>query len=115
MTISRVLSVSALALAAVLYFQGSASAQRENPFAEPSKLPLQAPPFDQIKDSDYSPAFEEGIRQSLAETAKIASSKAKPSFANTIEAMEKTGFMLQRVSRAFNAVTGANTNDTLQK
>ena len=115
MTISRVLSVSALALAAVLSFQGSASAQRQNPFAEPSKLPLQAPPFDQIKDSDYAPAFEEGIRQSLAETAKITSSKAKPSFANTIEAMEKTGFMLQRVSRAFNAVTGANTNDTLQK
>jgi len=91
------------------------SAVQKNPFAEPSQLPLQAPPFDQIKDSDYPPAFEEGIRLSLAEIGEIASNKSPPTFANTIEAMEKSGRMLQRVSRAFNAVTGANTNETLEK
>ena len=90
-------------------------AVQKNPFAEPSRLPLLAPPFDQIRDSDYPPAFEEGIRQGLAEIGDIASSKSPPTFANTIEAMEKSGRMLQRVSRTFNAVTGANTNETLEK
>jgi peptidyl-dipeptidase Dcp len=91
------------------------SAAQKNPFAEPSRLPLQAPPFDQIKDSDYPPAFDEGIRQSLAEIGEIANNRSPPTFANTIEAMEKSGRMLQRVSRVFNAVTGANTNETLEK
>ena len=38
-----------------------------NPFLEPSTLPFQAPPFDKIKDGDYQPAFEEGMKQHLEE------------------------------------------------
>ncbi|MBV9990027.1 MAG: M3 family metallopeptidase [Alphaproteobacteria bacterium] len=86
-----------------------------NPFAAPSTLPLHAPPFDKIKDSDYQPAYELGMKQQLAEIRAIANSKAKPTFKNTIVALEKSGRLLDRVSNAFSAVVQANTNDTLDK
>ena len=40
---------------------------KSNPFYNASTLPFQAPPFDKIKDADYQPAIEEGMRQQLAE------------------------------------------------
>ncbi|MBI3677857.1 MAG: M3 family metallopeptidase [Proteobacteria bacterium] len=86
-----------------------------NPFASPSTLPLQAPPFDKIKDSDYQPAFDEAMRQQRAEIDAIANSKAVPTFENTIVRIEKSGRMLDRVSLAFFALTSANTNDALDK
>ena len=86
-----------------------------NPFASPSTLPLQAPAFDKIKDSDYQPAFDEAMRQQRVEIDAIANNKAAPTFENTIVAMEKSGRMLDRVSLAFFALTSANTNDTLDK
>ncbi|NMW25591.1 dipeptidyl carboxypeptidase II, partial [Rhodanobacter denitrificans] len=86
-----------------------------NPFYNTSTLPFQAPPFDKIHDGDYQPAIEEGMKQHLAEIEKIADNPEPATFENTYVAMEKSGAMLQRVMAAFNAVTGANTNDTLQK
>jgi peptidyl-dipeptidase Dcp len=86
-----------------------------NPFAAPSTLPLQAPMFDKIKDTDYQPAFEEAMRQQIAEIDAIVANKAAPTFENTIVAMEKSGRMLDRVSEAFGGVVQANTNDTLDK
>ena len=86
-----------------------------NPFFEQSPLPLQAPQFDRIKDSDYQPAIEEGMKRELAEMEAIANDPAAPTFDNTIVAMEKAGALLTRVQLVFNAVTGANTDDTLQK
>ncbi len=62
-----------------------------NPFLAPSTLPFQAPPFDKIKDSDYSPAFEEGMKQQIAEVEKIANNADTPTFDNTIVALERTG------------------------
>ena len=86
-----------------------------NPFAQPSTLPLHAPQFDKIKDTDYQPAFEEGMKQQLAEIDKIANNPAPPNFDNTVIAMERSGRMLDRVSQTFFNVVQANTNDTLDK
>ncbi len=86
-----------------------------NPFAAPSTLPFHAPPFDKIKDSDYQPAMEAGMREQLAEIEKIANDKAAPTFENTFVAMERTGQLLARSAAAFSAVTAANTDPTLQK
>gem|GEM_PF-6962758 len=55
-----------------------------NPFATASILPFQAPPFNRIKDSDYQPAIEEGMKQNLAEIEAIADSPSAPTFANTM-------------------------------
>ena len=79
-----------------------------------STLPMQAPPFDKIHDADYQPAIEEGMRQQLAEIEKIANNPEAPTFANTFEAMEKTGELLNRAGRIFFSLAQANTNDTLQ-
>jgi peptidyl-dipeptidase Dcp len=108
---SRTIVVSSPgAAAAVLSTAISAS----NPFLHISTLPFQAPPFDRIRNEDYQPAIEEGMRRELAEIDAIANQSAAPTFDNTIVAMERSGDMLTRVLNVFFGVTGANTNDTLQ-
>lgn len=87
----------------------------DNPFLKASPLEYQAPQFNLYKDSDYEPALLEGIRQKLAEVDKIADDTSPPTFENTYVALEKSGVMLQRVQNVFGAMTGANTDDTLQK
>ncbi len=88
---------------------------KDNPFFTQSTLPFYAPPFDKIKDTDYKPAIEEGMKQQLAEVEEIANNPAAPTFENTLVALEKSGQLLTRVSLAFNAVTSANTDSLLQK
>src|SRR6185437_13977260 len=66
-----------------------AMAAPTNPLAVPSTLPLQAPPFDKIKDTDYEPAFEQAMKEHLAEVEAIANDKAAATFENTVVALEK--------------------------
>jgi peptidyl-dipeptidase Dcp len=104
-----------MAVAAAPAAPHRAAATRANPFAAPSNLPFQAPPFDRIRDSDYQPAFEQGMAEQAAEIRRIADNPAPPTFDNTIAAMERSGRMLDRVSEAFSGVVSANTNPTLDK
>jgi peptidyl-dipeptidase Dcp len=92
----------------------SATLPASNPFAKPSTLPLETPDFSKIKDSDYLPALLAGMAQQKREVLAIANNPAAPTFANTVVAMERSGLLLERANLAFNAVNGANTNDTLQ-
>ena len=86
-----------------------------NPFAGASALPYQAPPFDRVRNADYQPAIEEGMRRQREEFDSIARQKAPPTLENTIVALERTGVLLTRVLKVFGAVVQANTNDTLQQ
>src|SRR5262245_28719592 len=92
-----------------------AAGRPSNPFFAPSALPFQAPPFDKITDADYQPAIEEGMRVQLEEVDAIANSSEAPTFANTIEAMERSGALLTRVNKVFFGLAQSNTNDTIQK
>src|SRR5438045_7080827 len=92
----------------------SATLPASNPFAKPSTLPFQSPDFSKIKDSDYLPALLAGMAQQKREVTAIANQKAAPTFDNTVVQMERSGLLLERANLAFNAVNGANTNDTLQ-
>jgi peptidyl-dipeptidase Dcp len=92
----------------------SAILPTSNPFALPSTLPLETPDFARIKDSDYLPALLAGMAQQKREVTAIANQKAPPGFDNTLVALERSGLLLERANLAFNAVNGANTNDTLQ-
>lgn len=87
----------------------------ENPFFNTSVLPFQAPPFDRIKDSHYLPAFEEGMKRQLAEIKTIDDTSAAPDFDNTFGALERSGDVLDRVSRVFFGVVQADTNPERQK
>ncbi len=93
---------------------GDAQAVTENPFFEESPLPFHAPRFNLIKDSDFEPAIDEGMKRQLAEIEKIADNPAPPTFENTVVAMEKSGQMLNRVEQVFQALNSADTNPMLQ-
>jgi peptidyl-dipeptidase Dcp len=87
---------------------------KANPFFTVSGLPFQYPPFNEIRDAHYAPAFEQGMREHLDEIAAIADNAAAPAFDNTVVAMERSGRLLDRVSKVFFNLTGADTNDTLE-
>jgi len=86
-----------------------------NPFYAASTLPLQAPSFDKIKDSDYQPALDAGMAQHMEDVRAIAENPDPPTFENTLVALEKSGQLFHRVSLVFNAVTGANLSTELEK
>jgi peptidyl-dipeptidase Dcp len=86
-----------------------------NPFSADSPLPLNYPQFDKIKDSDFAPAFDAGMAEQLKEMDAIANNKAKPTFENTIVAMEKTGQTLNRATNVFFNWIGTIKNDALKK
>ena len=86
-----------------------------NPFFTQSTLQFQAPRFDKIKDTDYTPALEEGMKRQLAQVDTIANDPQPPTFANTIEAMERSGDLLTRTAKVFFNLVQSNTNDTLEK
>ena len=79
------------------------------------KTPHGTYPFNEIKTTDYMPAFEEGMRQGLAEIDAIVNNPKAPTFANTIEAYEKSGELLSIVASCFYNLTSAETNDDLQQ
>ncbi|HEY7895393.1 MAG TPA: peptidyl-dipeptidase Dcp [Gemmatimonadaceae bacterium] len=116
----RVLSSASALLATVASSAVAQSAPqsagtRQNPFLEPSPLFFQAPPFDKIRDGDYEPALERGMRDHLAEVNRIANQTSAPTFDNTIVPMEQAGALLTRVSKVFFGLTTANTDDTIQR
>jgi peptidyl-dipeptidase Dcp len=86
-----------------------------NPFYETYSAPFGVPPFDKIENKHYLPAFKEGINQHNADIEKIINNAAAPDFANTIEAMDKSGDLLSRVSTVFFNVKEANTNDSIDQ
>ena len=85
--------------------------KNKNPFFNEYKTVYQTIPFDIIKNEHYIPAFEEGFRLMKEETDNIASNTAKPTFENTIVALEASGQFLKRVSNAFFGIFSAVTDD----
>ena len=86
-----------------------------NPFFKPYDTYLGIPDFDKIKPEHYLPAFKAGIAQHKGEIQAIIDNPEAPSFANTIEAMEFSGELTSKVASVFYNLTGADTNDQLQK
>ena len=86
-----------------------------NPFRHPSTLPYCLPPFDKIKDADYVPAFEAGMREQREEVAAIAHNPQPATFENTVVAMERTGHLLDRVNTVFSNLNSSNTNPRMDK
>ena len=86
----------------------------DNPFLKASTLDFQTADFSKIKNSDFLPAFNEGIRQKMEEIKEIAQNTDSATFENTLVALEKSGRMLSRVQGVFYLLSSANTNDTIQ-
>ncbi|WP_409180286.1 M3 family metallopeptidase [Amycolatopsis sp. VS8301801F10] len=87
----------------------------DNPFAAPSGLPYELPPFDRISDEHYRPAFEAGLAEHAADVERIADDPAEPTFENTIAALERAGALLTRVSGTFFNISSSNATDEIQE
>lgn len=110
MTLKKLMIMSVAMLAGV-------SVSAENPFFhyQEWKTPHGTYPFNDIRTEHFMPAFEEGMRQGLAEIDAIANNPDKPDFRNTIEAYEKSGRLLSVVASCFYNLTNAETNEELQQ
>ncbi len=87
----------------------------DNPLLAEWETPFGVPPFDEIENEHYLPAFRTAMAGHKAEIEAIVAEEAPPTFENTIEALERSGALYSRVARVFGAVNGAHTNDTLQE
>ena len=85
-----------------------------NPLLAEWDTPHATPPFDKIQISDYEPAFETAIAVSRAEVEAIVNNPAKPSFKNTIVALEKQGELLNRIASVFFNLNQCNTSKEMQ-
>jgi peptidyl-dipeptidase Dcp len=86
----------------------------ENPFFSAWTAPFGAPPFDRIKEEHFKPAALEGIKRHRAEIQDIIKNSEPPTFANTLEALDRSGLFLDRVQRVIENLLSAHTNDILQ-
>ena len=87
----------------------------QNPLLTESPLPYGAPQFDKIKTSDYMPAFEEAFRQGKQEIDAIVANPDAPTFQNTIEALEYSGSLVNKVGAIFYNLLEADATDELQE
>ena len=86
-----------------------------NPFFQEWNTPHEVPPFLDIKDEHYMPAYEQGMKENLEEIDAIVNNPEAPTFANTIEELERTGKLLSKVGRVFSNLASSNTNPKLQE
>lgn len=82
-----------------------------NPFFTASTLPYELPPFAEIVDEHFLPAFDKGFEEQLAEVANITRRRDMPSFDNTMVPLEQSGQTLTRVARVFYNKSSSDSND----
>src|SRR5437879_3029878 len=106
---------TACALLSAAQITAVSAADPDNPLLKESALPYHYPPFDKIKDAHFVPAIEAGMREQLKEVDLVANNSEKPTFENTVVALERTGRLLDRAEQTFSNLNACNTNPTLQK
>jgi peptidyl-dipeptidase Dcp len=110
--------VLAAVIVAVIFAQQEPAAPATsdvNPFLVKWTTPFGTPPFGDIKEAHYLPAFQEGMARQKKEIAAITASTEAPTFANTVEAFEHSGALLNKIGYVFYALTEGNTTPDLQK
>ncbi|MFY0651505.1 MAG: M3 family metallopeptidase [Cyclobacteriaceae bacterium] len=86
-----------------------------NPLLESFETPFQTPPFAEIKNKHYQPAFDALIENTKAEISEIVENPDEPTFQNTVEALESTGRRLDEVAEIFFNLNSAETSDEMQQ
>ena len=110
------LTIAAIGLMAAACNQsGKNMNDTANPFFSEYTTPFQVPPFHEINDEHYLPAFEKGIAMHKGEIEEIINNPVEPDFENTIAALDRSGEQLGKVQYVFNCNTSSNTNEQLQE
>lgn len=86
-----------------------------NPLLQPSTLPFGLPDYPAIRPEHYLPAFQAGFEEQLREVARITMVRSMPTFENTLEALERSGELLDRVAHAFYTVSSADATSEIQE
>ncbi len=103
-----------LAVIMTIFVIAGCSTTQENPFFTEWDTPFGVPPFDKIAPEHFLPAFEAGMERQSKEMKGITTNPKEPTFVNTIEAMERSGELLTKVSSVFYNLTSAHTSDRIQ-
>ena len=82
-----------------------------NPLLKDWETPYECPPFHEISDNDFSPALDFALRAEMGEILEIANQSANPTFANTIDALFRSGQELEKVLSVFYSVSNADSNE----
>jgi peptidyl-dipeptidase Dcp len=82
----------------------------QNPLFETWTTPFGLPPFDRIVPAHFPPAFDRGMAEEIADIAAITGAAEPPTFANTIEALERSGRLLNTVGDLFHNLNASATN-----
>jgi peptidyl-dipeptidase Dcp len=85
-----------------------------NPLLSEWATPFGVPPFGEIKEEHFIPAVKAAMARQQEEIAALLAIAEPPTFANTIEALESSGYLLDRVNAVFSNLTGADTNPKRQ-
>lgn len=104
-----------LLLASTMISCQKSAEELPNPFFEQWDTPYGVPPFDRIKSYHYKPAFERAMSLHNEQIEAIINQKEKPTFENTIAAMDRSGRELSDVSNVFSMICAAETNEELQQ
>lgn len=91
-----------------------AQTNSDNPFLAKYDSPFEVPPFDQIDNEHFLPAFEAGMKEQAAKISAVYRQRSMPTFENTIEAIENSGEILNKVSTVFFNLNSANTNNEIK-
>jgi peptidyl-dipeptidase Dcp len=94
---------------------GAVEALKSNPFMQDWTTPYGAPPFSEIKESDFMPAYKFAMDLQMRVIDEIAASQDKPSFANTIVPLAQSGELLGKVENVFSNLQWAETTPTITK
>lgn len=113
--IFKTLMISLLSVLTIISCKNKTMIDMSNPFFSEYNTPFNVPPFEKIHARHYMPAFEKSMADGRMEIEAIARNRQEPTFQNTIEALDRSGDLLTRVSSVFFSQTSANTNDSLQK
>jgi peptidyl-dipeptidase Dcp len=87
----------------------------QNPFFTEFDTPYGLPPFDKIETAHFLPAFERGIEEQKGEIEAITNGAELVTFENTIEALEMSGAMLNRINGVFYNYQSSLSSEELQQ
>ncbi len=101
-------------MTAVAQAQAPDAVAEANPLLSPSPAPDGTPPYDRIRPEHYEPAFDAAIAAAHEDFRRIAENPEPPTFANTLEEIERAGRPLARVSSTFFNVASADATPAIQ-
>ncbi|MBO4842598.1 MAG: M3 family metallopeptidase [Bacteroidales bacterium] len=102
------------AIVLALIAMTACTSNRTNPFFTEWNTPFGIPPFEQIQESDYIPALQEGIKQHDAEIAAIVANTEAPTFDNVIAAFDQSGLLLSKVGGVLFNLAETDNTETLE-